>query len=231
MKTKKTIIIATIKNWNIERYHSWHPPEGYTSYLIDSPEELTLANIQKINPEYIFFPHWSTIIPQEIFNNVNCIVFHMTDLPFGRGGSPLQNLIVRGIYTTKVSALKVDAGIDTGPIYLKKDFDISHGSAEELYKDLSRTSFKMISEILETSPLPQQQEGNVTSFKRRTSDESAIPQDIHGQQLYDFIRMLDAPGYPKAFISTPTNTLIFSEAKLNDNNSVEATTTFKLITK
>ena len=32
---------------------------------------------------------------QEIHENYKCIIFHMTDLPFGRGGSPLQNLISR----------------------------------------------------------------------------------------------------------------------------------------
>ncbi len=34
-------------------------------------------------------------MPREIFENWACVVFHMTDLPYGRGGSPLQNLIVR----------------------------------------------------------------------------------------------------------------------------------------
>jgi len=46
----------------------------------------------------------------------------MTDLPFGRGGSPLQNLIERGIKKTKISAIKVDGGIDTGDIFFKRDW-------------------------------------------------------------------------------------------------------------
>ena len=44
----------------------------------------------------------------------------MTDLPYGRGGSPLQNLIVRGWKETKVLALKVVEELDAGPIYYKK---------------------------------------------------------------------------------------------------------------
>jgi len=47
----------------------------------------------------------------------------MTDLPFGRGGSPLQNLIVRGFTHTKLSALRVEKGLDTGDIYLKEDLE------------------------------------------------------------------------------------------------------------
>ncbi|MDZ7775688.1 MAG: hypothetical protein U5L09_08890 [Bacteroidales bacterium] len=74
--------------------------------IINKKEELSLELLKKITPEYVFFPHWSYIIPESIFNNYECIVFHMTDLPFGRGGSPLQNLISRGYKETKISALK-----------------------------------------------------------------------------------------------------------------------------
>ena len=56
----------------------------------------------------------------------------MTDLPFGRGGSPLQNLIVRGFEETMTSAIKVTKGIDTGDIYLKE----KHLFMEQLKKYL-----------------------------------------------------------------------------------------------
>lgn len=92
---KKTIVIATIKPWNIELFYGWNPPKGFSKFLISEKRQLTLKNLKKFNHSYIFFPHWSWIIPPEIYNNFNCIVFHMTDLPFGCGGSPLQNLLVR----------------------------------------------------------------------------------------------------------------------------------------
>ena len=47
----------------------------------------------------------------------------MTDLPFGRGGSPLQNLIERGIKQTKISAIKCVKELDGGDIYLKRDLE------------------------------------------------------------------------------------------------------------
>ena len=39
----------------------------------------------------------------------------------------MQNLIARGIYTTKVSAIRVVAGIDEGPVYLKEPLDLAAG--------------------------------------------------------------------------------------------------------
>ena len=42
----------------------------------------------------------------------------MTDLPYGRGGSPSKS-IIRGLKTTKITAFKCVAEIDAGPVYLK----------------------------------------------------------------------------------------------------------------
>ncbi|MEA3315481.1 MAG: methionyl-tRNA formyltransferase, partial [Campylobacterota bacterium] len=143
----ENILISTIKEWNIENYFKLKEKfkKKYNFHLITDKDELNFNNINKINPKYIFFPHWSWIIKEDIYNNFNCIVFHMTDLPYGRGGSPLQNLIINEVYDSKISALKVDGGLDTGDIYLKEEFDISIGSAEENFITLSNIIFnKMI---------------------------------------------------------------------------------------
>jgi len=59
----------------------------------------------------------------------------MTDLPLGRGGSPLQNLIERGIEKTKISALKVEDGVDTGDIFIKEPLNLK-GTAEEIFNGI-----------------------------------------------------------------------------------------------
>ncbi len=138
----------------------------------------------------------------------------MTDLPFGRGGSPMQNLIARGIYKTKVSAIRVAEGLDTGDVYLKHPFNIKEGSAEELFGKLSKIIFKMMSDILRLEPKPIPQKGKPVIFKRRNSAESEIPADVHGRKLYDFIRMLDAPEYPAAFIKNGSGRIILRRARM-----------------
>ena len=97
-------IIATLKSWNIElaKILKEQVSIQHEMIIIDDKMDLKLDKIKSFNPDYIFFPHWSYIIPKEIFENYTCIVFHMTDLPFGRGGSPLQNLIVRGMKETNI---------------------------------------------------------------------------------------------------------------------------------
>jgi methionyl-tRNA formyltransferase len=57
----------------------------------------------------------------------------MTDIPYGRGGSPLQNLIARRRKKkTKLSALRMVEELDAGPVYTKTNISLM-GRAEEIY--------------------------------------------------------------------------------------------------
>ena len=149
----------------------------------------------------------------------------MTDLPFGRGGSPLQNLIVRGIYQTKISAIAVDKGVDTGDIYFKEPIDIEHGNADEILTRISDIVFeKMIPRFIDSDPAPAKQEGEPVSFKRRTPEDSKIPEGLSQKQIYDYIRMLDGEGYPAAYKDVGDERLYFKNARLtNDRVTAEVT--------
>jgi len=221
----KNIVIATTKEWNISNYFilKEYYKNQYNFFLITSNDDLNQKELNRLNPEYIFFPHWSWIIPENIYKNFECIVFHMTDLPFGRGGSPLQNLIIREVYNTKISAIQVEEGIDAGDIYLQEPFSIAIGSAEEIFIELSNIIFhKMIPRFLESRLVPRPQNGNIVSFKRREPQESNLflLENTKLFKIYDFIRMLDAPGYPKAYIELNSSKIKFSEVRKKGNKLI-----------
>ena len=139
----------------------------------------------------------------------------MTDVPFGRGGSPLQNLISRGIYQTKLSALCCGKELDSGDVYLKKDLSL-HGGAEEIYLRAADLTKEMIIEIVNNKIVPVPQSGKSVVFKRRTIAESNISDFDELKKVYDYIRMLDAEGYPRAFLNTKKLHLEFERASLYD---------------
>lgn len=190
-------------------------------HFIKTKEELNDFVLQKIQPHYIFFPHWSFIIPSDIYKKYNCVVFHMTDLPYGRGGSPLQNLIVRQHSSTKLSALKVAEGLDTGDIYLKKDLDLS-GTAADIFERAGELMKEMIVEIVEKNIQPTPQEGEAVVFKRRKPEDGNIENLQSAQEIYDFIRMLDADHYPKAFLETKYFRFEFTKASLESTDNLSA---------
>ena len=218
----ENILIVSEKSWNKElvSYLQSTMPQ-YAFYLISQKEDFTVERIGSISPVKIFIPHWSYIIPSAIFERYECIVFHMTDLPYGRGGSPLQNLIVRGLTATKLSALRVEVGLDTGPVYLKMDLSLS-GTAEEIFVRVNKLVGKMIVEIIQNNLQPVPQEGDPVVFKRRKPELSDMSGLEKLEEIFDYIRMLDADGYPHAYIEKGEFRYEFTRASIKADGSIVA---------
>ena len=154
------------------------------------------------------------MIPESIFSKFRCVVFHVSDVPNARGGSPVQNQIWDGLTRTQISAIAVDEGLDTGDVYLKKEVSLM-GGAEEIYIRSSKIIFEeMIPYIIENKPLPQKQREGGYTYKRRKPEQSELIKRGELIKLYDQIRMLDAEGYPTAFLDWGDYRLEFTRPKL-----------------
>jgi len=107
----------------------------------------------------------------------------------------------------------MNENLDGGPVYLKRDLNLS-GSAEEILTRCTIMSLEMVDQIVRDDIRPIPQSGEVVKFQRRTPEQSELPTGGSAQQLYDFIRMLDAEGYPRAFLRRGNQVLVFRNAKL-----------------
>jgi len=213
-------IILTEKIWHKNLYASLKKQfQNDRWLLIDIKDNFNLASLNDFKPSKIFIPHWSHIIPREIYEKYECVVFHMTDLPFGRGGSPLQNLISRGFKSTKISALRVDKGLDTGDIYLKSELELQ-GTASEIFQRSTSIIEEMISDIIKNKIHPVPQLGEIVEFKRRKPEESNIVELDELEKVYDYIRMLDCEGYPHAYFETPHLKFEFINANFDANEEI-----------
>jgi len=200
----KNYIVVTLKKWNVDTYKRNISIKKKNWFLVTRPKFLNFSYINSIKPKYIFFPHWSEKIDSKIVENFNCICFHETDLPYGRGGSPIQNLIHRNHKKTFITAFKMNNKIDAGPILLKKPL-LLNGNAQQIFERSSDIIFKMFKQIINKNLKPKPQKGKVVNFKRRNPKQSEITlKEIKFKSavyLYNKIRMLQDP-YPNAFIKT-----------------------------
>ncbi|MGD0792421.1 MAG: hypothetical protein ABR920_11685 [Terriglobales bacterium] len=215
----KRYIVAGCKSWHRRVFGEvLSKLEGEWHY-VGEREQLSLENIRELRPRYAFFLHWSWKVPAEILDEFECVCFHMTDVPYGRGGSPLQNLIVRGHRNTKLTALRMTSEFDAGPVYLKRNLSLE-GGAEEIYLRACTLSADMIKQIVQDEMQPLPQTGEPVNFRRRKPEESRIAKLDSLEQLHDFIRMLDAEGYPRAFLSHAGYRFEFSRSALYDGRIV-----------
>ena len=219
----KRYVVAGNKPWNRALFREvlcTYPGEWH---FAATREELTPEAIAAIGPRYLFFLHWSDRVPLEIIERYECVCFHMTDVPYGRGGSPLQNLIVGGLRETKLTALRMTQEFDAGPVYMKAPLSLE-GGAEEIYLRAGRLSAEMIERIIRLEPKPAPQKGKVVNFKRRKPEQSELgsPESAPAslEEFHDFIRMLDAEGYPRAFLNHAGFRFEFSRPALYDGRIV-----------
>lgn len=210
-------LVASSKPWHKLAFTDFVDRRGKDHWAyVSTPAELTAALSETDFVKYIFFLHWNWRVPQNVFTMHECVCFHMTDLPYGRGGSPLQNLILAAKTETNLTAFRMIDEMDAGPVYSKKAMSLA-GRAEEIYRRAGDLSWEMIDWIVRTEPIPQPQIGQATVFKRRSVEESAMPVSGELEKLYDFIRMLDAPTYPLAYVDHGEFRYEFSHAEiLND---------------
>lgn len=194
-------VVCCGRPWAVSAYEKIirHYPGEW--FMLGPDDTLLESDLEKVKPRYVFFLHWSSMIAKDITARYECVNFHMTDLPYGRGGSPLQNLILRGHQTTMITAHRMTAELDAGSIYMQREMHLG-GTAEEIYVRAMEISAAMIKDIIEQGPEPYAQVGKPVVFRRRKPEQSEI-EDEHGcclQRLYDHLRMLDCDGYPRAYL-------------------------------
>lgn len=212
----ETYILLSEKKWHDSLFDELKQTLPANWIRISNKSEFNSQHLTLLQPKKIFIPHWSYIIPEDIFLSWECIVFHMTDLPYGRGGSPLQNLIVEGKTDTMISAIKVEQGIDTGDVYLKSPLSLQ-GTAEDIFKRASGIIGQMINDIINLKLQPQKQKGDVIPFKRRSPEDGNLNNLSELIKIYDYIRMLDCEGYPNAFVETDNFKFEFTNANLSED--------------
>ena len=103
---------------------------------------------------------------------------------------------------------------DAGPVYLKRPLSLEGGTAEEIFLRASFLAAEMIREIVDKKLEPAPQRGTPTIFKRRTPGQSRMQGCDTLTDLHDFIRMLDADGYPRAYFERDGYRYTFSRSAL-----------------
>lgn len=181
--------------------------------------------IKKFNPNIIFAFGWNEFLSKKIRKIAPCFILHPSKLPKFRGGSPIQNQLIRGVKASAVSIIMASDNIDSGDIFFQKKISFT-GYLEDIHKEIISKGFYGAKIILDNfskkklNPI-KQNENLATFYKRRTPDMSEIhPSDFkkyNAEFFYNFIRGLQKP-YPEVFIKCKDNSKLYFEKVYFKNN-------------
>jgi methionyl-tRNA formyltransferase len=89
-------------------------------------EPESVEGIRSLKPDAIVVVAFGQILPQDVLDipPLGCINVHGSLLPTYRGAGPIQWALINGEQVTGVTTMLMDAGMDTGPMFLKREMEI-----------------------------------------------------------------------------------------------------------
>lgn len=121
-------------------------------------------------PRFRFFLNWSSrVTAADAMYATECVNFHCTPLPYGRGGHPIENMILRGHTETVITAHRMTVDLDAGPIYGTRGPISLAGTKAEIQQRFVEPVLDLMRWIVETQPEPTPQAGDIVRFQRLSS--------------------------------------------------------------
>lgn len=155
-----------------------HQIPVYTPSTLRNDEIINLIN--KVNADIIVVIAYGFIMPKAILEakKYGCLNIHPSDLPRHRGAAPLQRTIIEGDRKSSVCIMRMDAGLDTGDILMKEDFDLEERTTlKELHNKCANLGaellIKTLANIDNIVPIKQSSDG-VTYAHKLTKEEGKI---------------------------------------------------------
>ena len=106
---------------------------------------------------------YGLILPKPILEapKAGCINVHASLLPRWRGAAPIQRAILAGDEVSGVTIMRMDEGLDTGPMLLKRELDIRGKNAGQVTEEMANLGAAALVEWLEHPgrPNPQPDDG------------------------------------------------------------------------
>lgn len=121
-----------------------HQPASFKS-----PE--VLQNLRALGLDALVVVAYGLILPPAALETpkLGCINIHASLLPRWRGAAPVQRAVLAGDSKTGVTIMRMDAGLDTGPMLATREIDIgADDTADTLHHRLARLGADLIGETL-----------------------------------------------------------------------------------
>jgi len=149
------------------------------------------ARFAALDPDLAVVAAYGLILPKPILEapKRGCINVHASLLPRWRGAAPIQRAILAGDQTTGVTIMRMEEGLDTGPMLLKRETPVDRKNAGRLTNELAKLGAEALIEWLgdPTPPVAQPDEG-VTYASKIDKAEARIDWARSAEEIERHVR-------------------------------------------
>ena len=169
------------------------------------------AEFQALDADVAVVVAYGLILPQAVLDapKHGCLNLHGSILPRWRGAAPIQRAIMAGDSRSGVQVMQMEAGLDTGPVCLSHEVEITPlTTAGELHDQLMLDGAKLMADALahleagQLSCTPQPEDG-ATYARKIDKQETRIDWNRDAEQVRNHIHGLSP--YPGAWFELELN--------------------------
>ena len=139
------------------------------------------AAFATLAPDAVVVVAYGLLLPRAVLNapRLGCFNLHGSLLPRWRGAAPIQRAIMAGDKKTGVMVMRMEEGLDTGPVLMREQVPIARKTYGELHDELKQTGARLMARALaameagQVFETPQSAEG-VTYAKKIEHAETRI---------------------------------------------------------
>lgn len=167
-----------------------------------TPKSLRRAEVQQefaaLAPEVALVVAYGLILPKPVLDvpPLGCLNLHGSLLPRWRGAAPIQRAIMAGDKETGVMVMKMEEGLDTGPValadYLLIGPDATAGEIHDQLALMGASLMRNALELLEKGEISftPQPAGGVTYAAKIAKEETRIDWTRPGPEVHNHVRGL-----------------------------------------
>jgi len=168
-------------------------------------DEQFIAQLRDLKPDLMVVVAYGQILPQRMLDLPphGCLNVHTSLLPKYRGAAPIQWAIADGEPETGVTIMKMDAGLDTGPILAARHTPIlPTDNSQSLHDRLAQLGAELLAETIpdyvagKIIPQPQPAEGSSYAAKIKRED-GRIDWNLPAEKTWNRLRAFTP--WPGAF--------------------------------
>jgi len=196
---------------------------------VDQPVTLSDARsraaLESWRPDLLVVVAYGLILPAEVlrYPPLGCVNVHASLLPRWRGAAPVQRAILAGDRTTGVTIMRMEAGLDTGPIYRQRvvpirETDTSGSLLGTLADCGASTLMEVFPELISGGcpAVPQPAEG-VSYARKLEKSEAVIDWTLSAREISRRIRAFDP--WPVAESSLRAERVKLRTVSINEEES------------
>ncbi len=177
------------------------------------------ADFAALDADIAVVAAYGLILPQPILDapRHGCLNVHGSLLPRWRGAAPVQRAIMAGDAVTGVTIMRMEAGLDTGPMLLKREVSIDHKTAGQVTQEIAEIGAQAMVDVLAdiaAFPLIDQPDEGVTYAAKISKDEARIDWTRPARELQRHIQGL-AP-FPGAWFELASERVKLLAAEVVD---------------